>query len=162
MKCKASRCTGQRIQTASVPDTMLTTGITALFSLTCALAVANVYSAQPLLDKLNIQPKIIEGLQEFDLLGFSCLKGASFEQRMAMTDAYWQGSPPNIPHAPDAESFQDSSVLPTTKKIYEDLEKLHTKKESLIEKLNQSRQEQDRLYQYKKNYDNYLGKEVER
>ena len=30
MKCKASRCTGQRIQTASVPDTMLTTGITAL------------------------------------------------------------------------------------------------------------------------------------
>ena len=61
-----------------------------------------------------------------------------------------------------AESFQDSSVLPTTKKIYEDLEKLHTKKESLIEKLNQSRQEQDRLYQYKKNYDNYLGKEVER
>ncbi|MBL2808898.1 MFS transporter, partial [Klebsiella pneumoniae] len=49
MKCKASRCTGQRIQTASVPDTMLTTGITALFSLTCALAVANVYSAQPLL-----------------------------------------------------------------------------------------------------------------
>ena len=61
-----------------------------------------------------------------------------------------------------AESFQDSSVLPTTKKIYEDLEKLHTKKESLIEKLNQSRQEQDRLYQYKKNYDNYLGKGGER
>ena len=61
-----------------------------------------------------------------------------------------------------AESFQDSDVLPTTKQIYEDLEKLHTKKESLIEKLNQSRQEQDRLYQYKKNYDNYLGKEVER
>src|SRR5699024_3085749 len=53
-----------------------------------------------------------------------------------------------------AESFQDSDVLPTTKQIYEDLEKLHTKKESLIEKLHQSRQEQDRLYQYKKNYDN--------
>lgn len=60
------------------------------------------------------------------------------------------------------ESFQDSDVLPTTKQIYEDLEKLHTKKESLIEKLNQSRQEQDRLYQYKKNYDTYLGHEVER
>ena len=60
------------------------------------------------------------------------------------------------------ESFQNSDVLPTTKQIYEDLEKLHTKKESLIEKLNHSRQEQDRLYQYKKNYDNYLGKEVER
>ena len=60
------------------------------------------------------------------------------------------------------ESFQNSDVLPTTKQIYEDLEKLYTKKESLIEKLYQSRQEQDRLYQYKKNYDNYLGKEVER
>src|SRR5699024_8056082 len=55
-----------------------------------------------------------------------------------------------------AESFKDSNVLPTTKQIYEDLEKLHIKKESLIEKLNQSRQEQDRLYNYKKNYDNYL------
>jgi len=61
-----------------------------------------------------------------------------------------------------AESFQNSNVLPTTKQIYEDLEKLHTKKESLIEKLSQSRQEQDKLYQYKKNYDNYLGKEIER
>ena len=60
------------------------------------------------------------------------------------------------------ESFQNSDILPTTKQIYEDLEQLYTKKESLIEKLNQSRQEQDRLYQYKKNYDNYLGKEVER
>lgn len=47
-------------------------------------------------------------------------------------------------------------------KIYEDLENLHAKKESLIEKLNQSRQEQDKLYQYKKSYDTYLGKEVER
>ena len=61
-----------------------------------------------------------------------------------------------------AESFQDSNTLPTTKQIYEDLKNLHTKKESLIEKLNQSRQEQNKLYQYKKNYDNYMGKEVER
>lgn len=61
MKCKASRCTGQRIQTASVPDTMLTTGITALFSLTCALAVANVYSAQPLLDSMAVSLKVSPG-----------------------------------------------------------------------------------------------------
>ncbi len=63
MKCKASRCTGQRIQTASVPDTMLTTGITALFSLTCALAVANVYSAQPLLDSMAVS---LEGVARHD------------------------------------------------------------------------------------------------
>ena len=62
MKCKASRCTGQRIQTASVPDTMLTTGITALFSLTCALAVANVYSAQPLLDSMAVSLKVSPGM----------------------------------------------------------------------------------------------------
>lgn len=60
------------------------------------------------------------------------------------------------------ESFQNSNTLPTTKQIFEELEKLNTKKESLIEKLNQSRQEQKKLYQYKKNYDTYLGKEVER
>ncbi len=62
MKCKASRCTYQRIQTASVPDTMLTTGITALFSLTCALAVANVYSAQPLLDSMAVSLKVSPGM----------------------------------------------------------------------------------------------------
>ena len=60
------------------------------------------------------------------------------------------------------ESFQNSNTLPTIKQIFEELEKLNTKKESLIEKLNQSRQEQKKLYQYKKNYDTYLGKEVER
>ncbi|STV27877.1 major facilitator transporter [Klebsiella pneumoniae] len=52
----------QRIQTASVPDTMLTTGITALFSLTCALAVANVYSAQPLLDSMAVSLKVSPGM----------------------------------------------------------------------------------------------------
>lgn len=36
------------------------------------------------------------------------------------------------------------------------------KKESLIEKLNQSYQEQDKLYKYKKSYATYLGKEVEK
>lgn len=51
-----------KIQTASVPDTMLTTGITALFSLTCALAVANVYSAQPLLDSMAVSLKVSPGM----------------------------------------------------------------------------------------------------
>src|SRR5699024_2337345 len=60
------------------------------------------------------------------------------------------------------ESYQNSNTLTTTKQIFEELEKLNTKKESHIEKLNQSRQEQKKLYQYKKNYDTYLGKEVER
>lgn len=70
-------------------------------------------TAQPLVDrlnskhKLNIKPQLIEGLQEFDLLGFKRLKGASFEQRMALTDAYWQSSDPAVPYAEDAESFRD-------------------------------------------------------
>ncbi|HHR1475395.1 TPA: MFS transporter [Klebsiella pneumoniae] len=41
---------------------MLTTGITALFSLTCALGVANVYSAQPLLDSMAVSLKVSPGM----------------------------------------------------------------------------------------------------
>lgn len=62
MKDKTSRCTGHGIQTASAPDAMLTAGITTLFSLTCALAVANVYSAQPLLDSMAVSLKVAPGM----------------------------------------------------------------------------------------------------
>ena len=62
-------------------------------------------TAQPLLAKLNIKPKVIEGLQEFDLIGFSKLQGTSFKERMALTEAYWQGADPAVPNADDAESF---------------------------------------------------------
>ena len=62
MKCKASLCTEHEIPTASAPVTMLTAGITALFSLTCALAVANVYSAQPLLDSMAVSLKVSPGM----------------------------------------------------------------------------------------------------
>ncbi|HEB4941825.1 TPA: MFS transporter [Klebsiella quasipneumoniae] len=41
---------------------MLTAGITTLFSLTCALAVANVYSAQPLLDSMAVSLKVAPGM----------------------------------------------------------------------------------------------------
>ncbi len=96
-----------RRQAYDVAEWVLQTLGQDLKSVSVSRYIRTQQTAQPLLDKLNIQPKIIEGLQEFDLLGFSRLKDASFEQRMAMTDAYWQGSPPNIPHASDAESFQD-------------------------------------------------------
>ena len=62
MKDKTSRCTGHGIQTALAPDAMLTAGITTLFSLTCALAVANVYSAQPLLDSMAVSLKVAPGM----------------------------------------------------------------------------------------------------
>lgn len=62
MKCKASLCTEHEIPTGSAPATMLTAGITALFSLTCALAVANVYSAQPLLDSMAVSLKVSPGM----------------------------------------------------------------------------------------------------
>ena len=63
-------------------------------------------TAQPLLNKLNQTPKVIDGLQEFDLIGFSRLKGTTFTQRMALTEAYWQSADPAIANAEDAESFQ--------------------------------------------------------
>lgn len=62
MKCKASLCSEHEIPTASAPATMLTAGITTLFSLTCALAVANVYSAQPLLDSMAVSLKVSPGM----------------------------------------------------------------------------------------------------
>lgn len=63
-------------------------------------------TAQPLLNRLKQIPRVIEGLQEFDLIGFSRLKGTTFEQRMALTDDYWQSANPAVPNAEDAESFQ--------------------------------------------------------
>lgn len=68
--------------------------------------IRTLQTAQPLLDQLDITPTVIEGLQEFDLIGFSGLKGLTFEQRMAITNAYWKEADPAIPNAEDAESFQ--------------------------------------------------------
>ncbi len=75
MKDKTSRCTGHGIQTASAPDAMLTAGITTLFSLTCPLSVANVISAQPLLDSmagsLKVAPGMIGGVITATQLGYA-------------------------------------------------------------------------------------------
>lgn len=60
------------------------------------------------------------------------------------------------------EIFKDNKVLPGTKDILKDIDDLVAKHEAIQEELQDARHEKDRLYQYKKNYDNYLGKEVER
>ena len=60
------------------------------------------------------------------------------------------------------EIFKDNKVLPGTKDILKDIDALAVKHEAIQEQLQAARQEKDRLYQYKKNYDNYLGKEHER
>jgi len=63
MHCKADKHSDVAIQAPVADDPVLSPWITFLFSLTCALAVANVYSAQPLLESmatsLNEEPGII-------------------------------------------------------------------------------------------------------
>ena len=60
------------------------------------------------------------------------------------------------------EIFKDSKVLPGTLEILKDIDMLAAQHKYIHEKLQNACLEKDRLYQYKKNYDNYLGKEVER
>lgn len=80
-------------------------------------------SAQPLLASLNLKPKVIPGLQEFDLLGFSSLQGTTFAERMALTDGYWQASDPAVSYAEDAESFlQFYQRIPQVLKQFETFE----------------------------------------
>lgn len=58
MAGKASTCRNDGTKIASTSVTALSSGMTMLFSLTCALAVANVYSAQPLLQSMATSLKV--------------------------------------------------------------------------------------------------------
>ena len=60
------------------------------------------------------------------------------------------------------ESFKGLNKLPSSKSLLEDIEKLSEKRKEKLAELNSVRDKKDSLYQYKKNYDTYLGKEVER
>ncbi|MBL7637435.1 MFS transporter [Atlantibacter hermannii] len=63
MNCQADKACALRIDSPSSESSPLSPRIRFLFSLTCGLAVANVYSAQPLLESIaasmNVQPGTI-------------------------------------------------------------------------------------------------------
>lgn len=62
MNCTADEDAGGGIPTALADRPMLTSRIIFLFSLTCALAVANVYSVQPLLNSIAVSFNVSPGI----------------------------------------------------------------------------------------------------
>ncbi|QTO56355.1 MFS transporter (plasmid) [Duffyella gerundensis] len=74
MRGKADNNSVVEIQAPVTSATVLTPGITFLFSFTCALAVANVYSAQPLLESmatsLKVEPAIIGSVVTLTQTGY--------------------------------------------------------------------------------------------
>lgn len=62
MPCKPEMNTQELAPAASTHAPLLTPWMTALFSFTCALAVANVYSAQPLLESMSVSLNVPSGI----------------------------------------------------------------------------------------------------
>lgn len=61
-----------------------------------------------------------------------------------------------------ADLKKSYSKMPNSKQIFEDLEKLNEKKNTLTQEYSSSKSEITELYQIMKNYENYMGKEIER
>lgn len=64
-------------------------------------------TAQPYIDKVGIEPNVIEGLQEFDYLSFKKTDGTDFATRPQMADEYWLRQDPRLADGEDAESYHD-------------------------------------------------------
>lgn len=62
MECKAELNADVALAAPDVASPVLKPWITFLFSLTCALAVANVYSAQPLLESISVSLQVSAGM----------------------------------------------------------------------------------------------------
>lgn len=52
--------------------------------------------------------------------------------------------------------------MPNSKQIFEELEKLNEKKNTLMQEYSSSKSEMTELYQIRKNYEKYMEKEMER
>lgn len=64
-------------------------------------------TAQPYIDKVGIEPNLIEGLQEFDYLSFNKTNGTTFATRLQMAEEYWLRQDPRHADGEDAESFHE-------------------------------------------------------
>ena len=54
------------------------------------------------------------------------------------------------------------SKMPNSKQIFEELEKLNEKKNTLMQEYSSSKSEMVELYQIRKTYEKYMEKEIER
>ncbi|QRG86422.1 relaxase/mobilization nuclease domain-containing protein [Bulleidia sp. zg-1006] len=61
-----------------------------------------------------------------------------------------------------ADLKKSYSKMPNSRQIFEELEKLNEKKNTLMQEYSSSKTEMTELYQIRKNYERYMGKEMER
>ena len=61
-----------------------------------------------------------------------------------------------------ADLKKSYSKMPNSKHIFDELEKLNEKKNTLMQEYSSSKSEMSELYQIRKNYEKYMGKEIER
>jgi hypothetical protein len=61
-----------------------------------------------------------------------------------------------------ADLKKSYSKMPNSKQIFEELENLNEKKNTLMQEYSSSKTEMTELYQIRKNYERYMGKEMER
>lgn len=61
-----------------------------------------------------------------------------------------------------ADLKKSYSKMPNSKQIFEKLENLNEKKNTLMQEYSSSKSEMTELYQIRKNYEKYMGKEMER
>ncbi len=61
-----------------------------------------------------------------------------------------------------ADLKKSYSKMPNSKQIFDELEKLNEKKNTLMQEYSSSKSEMTELYQIRKNYEKYMGKEKER
>ena len=61
-----------------------------------------------------------------------------------------------------AELKKTYAKMPNSKQIFEELESLNEKKNTLMQEYSSSKSEMTELYEIRKNYEKYMGKEMER
>jgi hypothetical protein len=89
-----------------------------------------------------------------------CKYGKKHPEDKAFADEY---SPQlTIYKATVNDISRDNKILPGTKEILKDIDDLTSQHEAIHNQFQDECQEKGPLYQYKKNYYNYLGKEQER
>lgn len=71
-------------------------------------------------------------------------------------------SEPSVYKIAAKEILENYEKLPKTKEILSNLDELQEKKNTLMQKYSLNKEQLSDLVQYRKNYENYYGKEVER
>ncbi len=67
-------------------------------------------TAVPLLEKIKIEPTVIEGLEEFNYIDFSRIESISAVKRRKLSQHYWLAATPDYIDGKDAESFNQLQI----------------------------------------------------